>query len=362
MVEAYMKRAIELAYLGKGDTYPNPPVGAVVVDSTGRIIGEGFHPKAGFSHAEVFAIEAAKKSLDDLSTCQLYVTLEPCRHFGRTPPCTDLILKEKIKTVFVGSTDPNPVMQGKSIALLKNAGVNVTEGVLKSECEKIIRGFEKILKLGRPFVTLKTAVSLDGKVATSAGESKWITSEESRARGHLERKQHDGILVGIETLLADNPGLDVRYGLDGKPKTKVVLDSRLRTPLNSQIFKTPGRVVIFTSYLNDEKIQINLEKNGALVIPVESPNGRLSLHEILGNLVQLGVQDLLVEGGGQVLGSFIQSGLFDRLVYFMSPQILGDQALDSFRGLQIPKLSDAVRFTSMTATPIGVDLLIEGNL
>lgn len=345
-----------MAKQSRGKTAPNPMVGALVVDQSGIVVGRGYHPVAGGPHAEVVAIEDADRHGVDLSQCTLVITLEPCGFFGKTPPCLDLILDKKIPRVIVGTQDPNPKVCGQSIQKLRQHGVDVQEGVLESECAKLIRGFASALTLGRPYITLKCATSLDGKIATMGGESKWITSEFSRKEAHRLRSDHDAILVGIGTLLADDPNLTVRHGNESYRMTKVILDSTLRCSPGARVFQSKDSVLIYCSPEADLEKKLALENVGAQVIPIYPYN----LKEVVADLAQKGVQDLLVEGGASVLGSFVRETLFDRMVYFMSPQILGDKALDVFQGVSPSTLRESVKLKDVETKMLGGDLVIEG--
>ncbi len=352
-LEFFMNEAVTEALKGKGHTAPNPVVGAVVVNPTGQIIGRGFHPKVGESHAEVFAINDALKTSADLSQCSIFVTLEPCNHHGRTPPCLDLIVKHKLKKVIVGSTDPNPQMAGSSIEKLKNLGVDVVSGVLQHQTDKLIRGFKSVLQTGLPYVTLKCAVSIDGKIATESGESKWITSEESRNYVYQLRKESDAVLVGIGTVLADDPNLDGRK--------KIILDSRLQTPPTSKVFKSNGGVIIYCDRNYSAQKRLALETVGAIVIPVDLNGAKLDLKKILLDLPSHKIQDVFVEGGATVLGGFLTEKLFDSLIYFIAPKIIGERGKSVFAGFNAETLSDSLMLKNMTVKNIGPDFILEAS-
>ena len=363
-----MKRALELANRARGLTSPNPAVGAVVVSKSGEVIGEGFHPKAGEPHAEVFAIQEAVKNQSDLSDGVLFVTLEPCNHHGRTPPCTDLILKTGIKTVVVGEVDPNPKMRGKSLKLLTENGVDVIppqflSADIRQEAQDLIRGFASVQQNGRPFITLKAAASLDGKIATSTGESKWITSPDARNLAHKERSQHQAVLVGVGTVLKDDPSLNIRINDEPEQITvRIILDSRLLTPPSAKLFSVGGKAIVFCDQFAPADRRLLLEQTGAQVIAVPSlVPGSLDLRAVLSKLVDLNIHEILVEGGAKVLGAFAREGLFDRLLYFMAPKILGSNALDVFDGLDISELKNSIQISQMVPKIIGEDILIEGR-
>jgi diaminohydroxyphosphoribosylaminopyrimidine deaminase/5-amino-6-(5-phosphoribosylamino)uracil reductase len=260
-----MTKACELALKGKGFTAPNPLVGAIVLDKAGNIVGQGFHPRAGEPHAEVFAITEALKTQPEksLEDCQLYVTLEPCHHFGRTPPCTDLILKAGIKTVFVGAKDPNPLMQGESLKMLRSAGVNVhivaADDPNYGFCLELIRGFESVLSKGRPYVTLKAGASIDGKMATGSGESQWITNDKSRAMAHFLRSRHDAIAIGVGTVIKDNPRLNPRLPDQEYLRKKIIFDTKLRSPAEANVFSSPGDSIVFCGPERNSNKKVQLE-------------------------------------------------------------------------------------------------------
>ena len=347
---AYMKRAIALAKLATGHTSPNPLVGAVVVkDNT--IIGEGYHHKAGTAHAEVHALNQAS---DNAKGATLYVTLEPCSHYGKTPPCALRIIEAGITKVVVGSTDPNPLVSGKGMDLLREAGIEVVCPVCSEECAELNEHFFTYIQTGKPFVTIKSAMSLDGKIATFTGQSQWITNESSRRDGHVLRATHDSMLVGIGTILADNPQLNCRLSNDELIDTisdrnilnepiqvhqpdVIILDSLGRTPTTSRVFEVDTRKVhIFVSKgCPKERIQA-LEQVGALVTVVESVSTRkskstdividikkLSIDDILTKLGDFGYTSVLVEGGSAIISSFVETLNFDKVVTYIGNTIIG---------------------------------------
>ena len=345
---AYMKRAIALAKLATGHTSPNPLVGAVVVKDN-IIIGEGYHHKAGTAHAEVHALNQAG---DNAKGATLYVTLEPCSHYGKTPPCALRIIEAGIAKVVVGSTDPNPLVSGKGMDLLCEAGIEVVCPVCSEECAELNEHFFTYIQTGKPFVTIKSAMSLDGKIATFTGQSQWITNESSRRDGHVLRATHDAMLVGIGTILADNPQLNCRLSNDELTDTisdrnilnepiqvhqpdVIILDSLGRTPTTSRVFEVDTRKVhIFVSKgCPKERIQ-TLEQVGALVTVVESVSTRkstdividikkLSIDDILTKLGDFGYTSLLVEGGSAIISSFVETSNFDKVVTYIGNTIIG---------------------------------------
>ncbi|MBN1412625.1 MAG: bifunctional diaminohydroxyphosphoribosylaminopyrimidine deaminase/5-amino-6-(5-phosphoribosylamino)uracil reductase RibD [Spirochaetales bacterium] len=327
----FMKMALKLGEKGKGKTSPNPMVGAVIVKN-GRIIGRGYHKKAGQPHAEVNAFNSVKESA---AGATLYVNLEPCCHFGKTPPCTDRIIEERIGRVVIGMEDPNGLVKGKGIAVLKKAGIEVTVPVMEEEARELNRFYLKHITAGIPFVTLKSAVTLDGKIATRTGQSRWITGEAAREYVHYLRSLHDGILAGVNTVIADDPELTARQkGKRKKRPVRIVLDSSGRTPLSATVLKgrDAGRTIIATTSNMDEELVKKYMARGTEVLIFSSQDGRVNLKELLQELGNRGLFSLFVEGGSEVTGSFLDQGLFDSLCLFLAPKILGGKQGLSFAG------------------------------
>lgn len=375
---AYMKRAIALAKLATGHTSPNPLVGAVVVkDNT--IIGEGYHHKAGTAHAEVHALNQAGENAKDAT---LYVTLEPCSHYGKTPPCALRIIEAGIAKVVIGSTDPNPLVAGKGIEILKEAGIAVVVPICNDECAELNEHFFTYIQTGQPFVTIKSAMSLDGKIATYTGQSQWITNESSRRDGHVLRATHDAMLVGIGTILADNPQLNCRLSDDeltdaisdrnilNEPipvhqPDVIILDSLGRTPTTSRVFEVDTRKVhIFVSKGCPKERIHALEQVGALVTVVESVSTRkskstdividikkLSIDDILTKLGDFGYTSVLVEGGSAIISSFVETMNFDKVVTYIGNTIIGGTEATSAvggRGFESLESSPQLTFTKTT--------------
>lgn len=347
----YMSRALALAKLGAGFAAPNPMVGAVVVRD-GVIVGEGYHHKSGQAHAEVHALTMAGSKARGAT---LYVTLEPCAHYGKTPPCANLVVESGIRRVVVGSLDPNPLVAGKGIAILEAAGILVETGCLKEDCLALNEAFFTYIQSQRPFITLKSAMSLDGKIATRTGHSQWITNASARADGHVLRATHQAIMVGIGTILADDPSLNARtsseavYGVTNHPIYQpdvIILDSLGRTPLTANVFKENNRkVIIFVSSACSMGARDALQDVGAQVIEVGSENGRLSIDEILDTLGQMHYMSVLIEGGSGVIASFVEKKLFNQIVSYIGNLLIGGQEAmpavggDGFESLeQAPKL------------------------
>jgi diaminohydroxyphosphoribosylaminopyrimidine deaminase/5-amino-6-(5-phosphoribosylamino)uracil reductase len=326
--EALMAKALRLASKASGLTYPNPAVGAVIVKGT-RVVGRGYHRRWGSPHAEAVAIEKAGKRARG---ADLYVTLEPCCHYGRTPPCTDAILKSGIRRVYVAALDPNPLVRGKGVRTLRRAGVEVHVGLLGRPAKKLNESYIKLMKTGRPFVTVKVAETLDGKIANAAGDSKWITSAASRAEVKAMRARSQAILVGAGTVVRDDPTLLPAAGAKGR-YIRCVLDSGLRTPLGSKLVTTATRHKTIIYFNHDKKKRLQqLEKYGVIGIKIGPSSARsVRIDGVLEHLGRLGVQDLIVEGGAQVFTSFVRGGHADKLAVFMAPSVMGGKgSLSSF--------------------------------
>lgn len=369
--ERFMRMAIRLARKGAGRTRPNPAVGAVIVKKN-RIVSRGYHKRAGAAHGEAVALGSATPGV--LKGATLYVTLEPCCHRGRTPPCTDAIKGSGIRSVVIGSVDPNPMVSGSGIKALKRAGIEVVTGVLADECRAINDWYFKYITTKTPFVTLKLASSLDGKIATAEGQSRWITGLKSRGLVHRMRSGVDAVMVGVGTVLKDDPRLTVRLARGPDP-ARVVLDSGLRIPLKAKVFDNlgeggkggegrggGGRLIIFTTgRAPKDKIKRVLETGAELRVLPATKNG-VGIKRALKELGKMGISTLLIEGGSRVAASALGRGAVDKLAIFFSPMILGRDALASVGELGVKGLSMAPRIKRMTVRRIGDDLLVEGYL
>ncbi len=321
MDEFFMSKAIELALKGIYNAHPNPMVGAVIVKN-GHIIGKGYHKEYGKAHAEVNAIKSAKESLRGAT---IYVTLEPCSTFGKTPPCTEAIIKAGIKKVIVGVTDCNPAHSGKGLKILAKAGIKVETGVLKKSCEDMNFAFNKFMRQKVPFVTLKVSQSFDGRIADFMGRSRWISSLKSRIKTHELRAESDAVLAGIETIIKDNPLLNIRHIKVKKQPAIVIVDSSLRISLNAEVLGNERVIIATTEKASKIKI-VKLEKrNIKILVLSKDKNGKVNLKALLKKLGQMGIGHLFVEGGGRVLGSFVSQGLADRFIGFFSPLIIGGE-------------------------------------
>lgn len=356
-----MKHAIRLAKKGRGRTLPNPMVGAVVV-CDGRVVGEGYHHAAGKAHAEILALQAAGVLAKGAT---LYTTLEPCCHREkRTPPCTETIIQSGVSQVVSAMQDPNPKVKGQGFQRLKDAGIQVVEGLLREETEDLNAVFIKNMKTGFPFVTLKAAMTLDGRIATASGESKWISGEKARQEVDRLRAEADGVLVGIGTVLADDPMLRLRK-MKGKNPTRIIIDPHLKIPLSSQLVKTARdtpTVVLSTTQAKLPQIQV-LRDKGVVVRTIAMCGQQISFEAILDNLGQYGITHLLVEGGGVVNGIALRSGWVDRVIFYISPRFLcGEDALGVVTGTAFSSLALAPLLEDLKVRLMGNDIRIEGRL
>lgn len=349
-----MTIALELAASAKGKTNPNPLVGAVIVKD-GAIVGTGLHRKAGEPHAEVHAFRMAGEHAKDAT---LYVTLEPCSHYGKTPPCANLVKDSGVKRVVVAMQDPNPEVAGRGINLLREAGIEVEIGVLEQDALRLNERFIHNMVAKRPFIISKFAMTLDGKIATASGHSQWITGEEARADVHELRDEVDGILVGVGTVLKDNPALTTRL-LDrkGKNPTRIVLDRTLRTPLDAQITQTEvAPTIIVTARGNEERSK---QYTGVKFIFVSVKEGRLDINEAVMALYEVGITDILVEGGGTVNAAFLRAKLIDKFFVYVAPKVLGGaNSITPFTGEDVEMIDAAMHLTFENVEKIGEDLRI----
>jgi len=355
----YMKLALKLALKARGMTSPNPMVGALVVKN-GRIIGRGYHKKAGMAHAEVIALEQAG---EDARGASLYVTLEPCAHFGRTPPCVDRIIQSGIKEVIVGMVDPNPLNNGKGIQILKSRGIKVEAGFLEDELKAANAAFIKYVTRRMPLVTVKVAESLDGKIATRTGESKWITSDKSRDYSHRIRKNYDAVMVGVNTVRRDNPKLDAWFSR--RQPVKIVIDSQLSTPQDAEIFSGGSKVVIVTiaARPGQETENRRILSRKAVILEVKEKFGQINLEDMFKKLARMEITSVMVEGGGTLIGSLFDEGLVDNVLFFISPKIIGGKdALSSVMGKGVSRLESAVQLKNFKLRRFKEDILVEGQV
>jgi len=359
---AYMRMAYSLAEKALGWTSPNPYVGAVVVKNQ-QILGSGYHEKPGRPHAEAAALDIAGARARGGT---LYLTLEPCTHWGRTPPCTDKILASGISRAVISDLDPNPVVHSKGVNIMKESGIKVSLGLLREANRRLNEAYFKFITQRIPFVTLKAALSLDGKLAARSGDSQWISGEAARNYIHLLRGEHDAIMVGVETLRIDRPRLTVRHPRwKNKSVIRVILDSGLRFPVDAPIWDTreKGEIWIYTlSGTDPEKAEILREK-GAEVIFLESESRALKLTEVLRSLSSRGISSLLVEGGGRLHTSFLENRLADKVLFTLSPLLIGGQDSPGlYQGKGSDRIKNALKLKKMRAFPLERDWVVEGYL
>lgn len=354
----YMKRALDLAKKGAGHTSPNPMVGCVVVKD-GRIVTEGYHERYGEFHAERNALTRCE---EDLTGAEMYVTLEPCCHQGNTPPCTDIIIERGISKVYVGSMDPNPKVAGKGVKILQEHGIEVETGVLEKECLALNEIFFHYITTGMPYVAMKYAMTLDGKIASCTGDSKWVTGERARHHVHELRKQYSAILAGIGTVLADDPMLNCRIE-EGVDPVRVVCDSSLRIPLSSQLVKTAGDIPVIVAYAkeNPEKEKALLQAGVELISA--GRDGRVDLAVLMRELGKRKIDSVLVEGGGAIHGSLLKSGLVQKIYCYLAPKLIGGREASSpVEGDGFSRMKDALQVTEMEILSLGEDICISGRV
>jgi len=350
-----MELALKLAEKGKGNVSPNPLVGALIV-KRGRIVGKGWHRKCGEAHAEVCALkEAGKKARHGI----MYVTLEPCSHWGRTPPCTEQIVEAGVREVVIGIEDPNPLVNGYQE--LKFRGVKTRKGILGEEARKLNEPYIKWIKTRKPFVVVKAAMSLDGQIATRTGDSKYITGREARKYVHELRAEYDAVMVGSNTVLKDNPQLSVRLA-KGRNPIKIVVDSRLKISLSANIVRNePGRLIIATSK-KASKVKIRkLKHKGVHVLIVDMLKDRIDLCQLMKELGKRDICSILIEGGAELNAEAIKAGIADKVLFFISPQFIG-KGLGALGDLGITKVDKSIKLKELDYKKIGRDILIEGYL
>lgn len=359
----FMQRAIELAYKGEGRTNPNPMVGCVIVRG-GRIISEDYHHEYGHFHAERNALLKCA----DAGGATAYVTLEPCCHFGKTPPCTEILIEKKVKRVVIGSRDPNPLVSGKGAKLLREAGIEVVEDFMRDECDAVNPVFFHYITTGLPYTVMKYAMTLDGKIATYSGKSRWITGEKAREHVHTLRNKYAAIMVGIGTVLADDPMLNCRIP-DGKDPLRVICDTHLKIPPESNIVKTSKEIptVIFCAAVNSENAQKagKLEAAGIRIIEVSTDEigSMVNLYEVIKKLGELKIDSVLIEGGGQIHESALRAGIVNHVCAYVALKVFGSlKAKTPVGGRGVEDPADAAVFTNAKITPLGEDFLIEADI
>lgn len=362
----YMQQALRLAGRAVGHTRPNPLVGCVIVRE-GRVVGKGYHQRAGEPHAEVLALRQAGEAARGAT---VYVTLEPCSHHGRTPPCADALVQAGVGRVVAAMTDPNPQVAGRGVQRLQGAGIAVTEGVCEADAQRLNQPFVTWMTRGRPLVTLKMAASLDGKTATHTGESQWITGPLARQRVQRMRACHDLILVGIGTVLADNPRLNCRLR-GGRDPIRLVVDSTLRTPLDAAILTSSAQAGVWIAITERapearQRAMRSLAEAGVsveLLVCRATPSGRVDLGDLMARLGKRDILSVLTESGAVLNAALLDAGVVDRLALFLSPQLIGGQgAVGLLHGDGVASLADAHRLTDLRITPVGEDFLLEGAL
>ncbi len=355
----YMKMALELAQKGMGFTAPNPMVGAVIVKN-GRIIGQGYHRKYGELHAER---EALAVCTEEPKGASIYVTLEPCCHYGKQPPCVNAILEAGIRRVIIGSSDPNPLVAGKGIRILKDHGIEVTENILKEECDKLNEAFFYYIQNKKPYVVMKYAMTMDGKIAAYTGESKWVTGEAARIHVQEQRLKYTGIMVGVGTVLADDPMLTCRLENSRNP-VRIICDSHLRTPLTSKIVRTAETIptILASSSKDQQKIK-NYEELGCQVLYVPEKNGHIDLNRLMELLGAAKIDSILLEGGGSLNWSALESGIVQKVQTYIAPKLFGgEEAKTPVEGKGCPDPASAALLKNSEIIRLGDDFLIESEV
>lgn len=358
----YMAMALELAKLGWGRTNPNPLVGSIIVKNN-RIIGKGYHKELGGLHAE---IEALNSLTEKPKGSTIYVNLEPCSHFGRTPPCADALVKAGIGKVVIGMTDPNPLVSGRGISILEKAGIEVIEGVMEEEAKKLNEIFIKYMTKKKPFVMIKSAMTLDGKIATRTGDSKWITNEESRLFVHNLRDRFSAIMVGINTILQDDPALTTRLShKEGKDPLRIVVDNKACIPLNAKVINSSlsaPMILAVADELPREKLKMLKDKN-VKIIAVGDKEGKVDLNKLMDELYNMHIDSVLIEGGGNLNYSALEARIVDKVLIFIAPKIVGgSQSKTPFEGEGVPSIDEAYKVRDCEVKKFGNDILIEGYI
>ena len=355
----YMREALSLAEKGMGFVNPNPMVGAVIVKG-GRIIGKGWHKKYGELHAER---NAFAECTEDCTGASIYVTLEPCCHYGKTPPCTEAIIEHKIKRVIIGSSDPNPLVAGKGAKILREHGVEVTEGVLKEECDELNEIFFHYITTELPFVTMKYAMTMDGKIAAYTGKSQWITGEQSRRNVQYDRLRHSAIMVGVGTVLADDPMLTCRLE-HGRNPIRIICDTRLRTPLDCNIVHTAGEIPTVIATCSDDREKASeYEALGCRIIRLNQADGHVDLRQLMEILGREKIDSIILEGGAELNWSALKCGIVNKVQAYIAPKIFGGAAAKSpIAGIGAPSPDEAFMLTDSKIKRIDDDFLIESRV
>lgn len=350
----YMKRALSLAKKGRGKTHPNPAVGCVIVKN-GAIIGEGWHKKAGGPHAEIHALEQAGA---EANGADVFVTLEPCSHTGKTPPCSEALIRAGVKRVVAGMRDPNPRVNGGGFHALQQAGIETLCGVLEDECRAINRPFLKHVTTGLPFTTYKCAMTLDGKTACATGQSRWISCESSRKIAHRMRADSNAIMVGVDTVIADNPQLNVRH-VSGTAPLRIVVDSHLRTPVDAALLRGEmAHGTIIATIENNPKAHSRYLESGARLLVCRSENGRVHLRDLWSKLGAMGIHSLLLEGGSSLAGEALKQGLIDQCVFFYAPKVIGCDGYSPFAITGTADMAHSLLFRDLSMRRVGTDIMV----
>lgn len=362
---AVMSKAIQLAKKGLYTCNPNPRVGCVLFND-GLVIGEGWHARAGEEHAEIMALRSARENNPNyIAGSTAYVTLEPCCHTGKTPPCVNELIDAKIKHVVIGMSDPNPLVAGKGIQALENAGIKVTQNILQDQAMSLNPGFIKRMSTNKPYVRLKMAASLDGKTALNNGTSQWITGTPARQDVQYWRARSSAVLTGVGTLIADNPSLNVRFddadNANIKQPLRVILDSHLRTPPESKIFQYGGEVLIVTISENEEKKdKLRSDKTEVIQLPANI-KGQVDLHSLMSVLAEAEMNELLIESGSELAGAFLDAAYVDEIVLYLAPQIIGAQAKSLFELPELQNMQDRIDLKIVDTRMLGNDLRINAK-
>ncbi|MBI2541147.1 bifunctional diaminohydroxyphosphoribosylaminopyrimidine deaminase/5-amino-6-(5-phosphoribosylamino)uracil reductase RibD [Candidatus Woesearchaeota archaeon] len=350
----YMDLAIKLAEKGRGLTSPNPMVGCIIV-KRGRIVGKGWHKKAGTEHAEILAIQdAGKKAMNST----MYVNLEPCSHWGRTPPCTERIVEAGVREVIIGMQDPNPLVDG--FRELKFRGLKTKIGILENEAKKLNEAYIKYIRTKKPFVMIKVAMSADGRIATKTGDSKYITSKEARAYVHQLRTEVDAVMVGLNTVMRDNPELTPRL-VKGKDPMKIVVDSSLKIPKNCNLMRNPAKLIIAVTNKAQKNDIKKMQQKGVTIITAKSKAGMVDLQDLAKQLGKHEIASVMIEGGSELNSSAIKADVVDKILIFTAPKIIGN-GLGAIGNLGIKTVDKAINLKNPVAKKIGNDILIEGSI
>ena len=351
-----MRKCIKLAQKSEGYVSPNPLVGAIIFDDDFRIIAEGRHEKYGENHAERNAVFSAK---EDLKGKSIIVNLEPCSHFGKTPPCADLLIEKGFKRVVIGMTDPNPIVSGRGIKKLQDNGIEVITNILEKECKELNEIFIKNQLKKQPFITIKTATTLDGKIATKSGSSKWITDETSRKEVQKLRNKYDAVLTSSETVMKDNPSMTCRMK-NGRNPIRIILDTKLRTPKDSKIYENNGAQIYILVGNNIDDKKINAHTKNAEFVRCPTKNGHIDLEKAVSILYNKGIMSILIEAGAKLNNSFIQLGLVDTLIQFIAPKILSDKDGVSFsQGCSRQTISECNKLKLISTKKLKNDIMIK---